>query len=221
MSTSKTLSTLVIAIGAGAAQAADIPSNKSAPLFSAPPPPAFSWTGSHVGVNVGGAFTADDVFGWNPPGTNAGQASGVVGGAQLGFDYQLTPLFVLGIENDFQGSSVSTRNDGFYFHSVDLRWFRTTRGRVGLTFMDSRLLVYGTGGVAFGQPKDGGVGQMRTGWSAGGGVEWAFMPRWSAKFEYLHTELHDDFKIHTIRVGVNYHFNPIEVLSRAASVVGH
>ena len=55
---------------------------------------------------------------------------------------------------------------------------------------------------------------MKMGWTAGGGAEWAFQPKWSAKLEYLYTDLkHDNLpdwnapKFHTFRVGVNYHFD--------------
>nr|WP_249794731.1 outer membrane beta-barrel protein [Bradyrhizobium sp. Oc8] len=56
--------------------------------------------------------------------------------------------------------------------------------------------------------------QDEDGWTAGGGVEWAFLPKWSAKAEYPHTEFkHDDLpdwtaaKFHSFRVGVNCHFD--------------
>ncbi|WP_315761452.1 MULTISPECIES: outer membrane protein [unclassified Bradyrhizobium] len=52
------------------------------------------------------------------------------------------------------------------------------------------------------------------GWVAGGGAEWAFAPKWSARLEYLYIDLkHDNLpdwnaaKIHTVSVGVNYHFD--------------
>ena len=64
----------------------------------------------------------------------------------------------------------------------------------------------------------------KTGWTAGGGVEWAFLPNWSAKVEYLYTDLsgnnnngfnwgwglnnvNNHTRFNTVRAGVNYHFN--------------
>ena len=41
-----------------------------------------------------------------PNGNTLGSASGVVGGAQVGFNFQFNQ-FVLGVETDFQGSSIS------------------------------------------------------------------------------------------------------------------
>ena len=206
----KAVSALVLAaaLGAGAAHAADLPSRKDAPVY-APPPPVFSWTGFYGGLNVGGGFSAANA--------TFGRASGVIGGGQIGYNYQLSPLFVVGVENDFQGTSLSTRNNGSANPNVSLPWFGTGRGRAGLALLDSRLLVYGTGGLALGQVNDVLARKTRMGWTAGGGAEWAFLPNWSAKLEYLYTDLYKSIKndgmpdrhakFHTIRIGVNYHFN--------------
>jgi outer membrane immunogenic protein len=76
------------------------------------------------------------------------------------------------------------------------------------------MLVYGTGGLAYGNVSAstslsqtvtnpppptvllsptwagaGAVSDTRVGWTAGGGVEWMFLPGWSAKAEYLHYDL--------------------------------
>lgn len=196
---------------AGAAHAADLPSRKDAPVYV--PPPVFSWTGFYAGLNVGG--------GWTDNSARGGQASGVIGGGQIGYNYQLSPLFVVGVETDFQGTSLSTRNNGWFNAGASLPWFGTVRGRAGLALLDSHLLVYGTGGFAYGEVNNAwaGVSNVRTGWTAGGGVEWAFLPNWSAKVEYLYTDLDSNdwngwnnwanrhTKFHTVRVGLNYHFN--------------
>ena len=70
--------------------------------------------------------------------------------------------------------------------------------------------------LAFGQVNDTGIDKLRIGSTFGGGVEWAFRQKWSAKLEYLYTDLHKDFKsdslpardqkFQTVTVGVNYHF---------------
>ena len=66
------------------------------------------------------------------------------------------------------------------------------------------LLVYGTGGAAFGAANvneyaygsalaasyaPGAGGRIYGGWAYGGGLEWMFAPNWSAKVEYLHADL--------------------------------
>ncbi|KAF2990142.1 porin family protein [Methylocystis sp. MJC1] len=207
----KPLFILASAASASVAQAADLPYRK-APVDVVLPPPAFTWTGFYGGLNAGGAIGAGigaNVLGDKSP-------SGVVGGGQLGFNYQLGRYFVIGAENDFQGSSLTARDDGPNHRDASLPWFGTARGRIGFALAEPRLLFYGTGGLAFGQPKVAGDGKLRVGWTAGGGVEWAFLPKWSAKLEYLYTDIFRDFKndvadrharFHTIRAGVNYHFD--------------
>jgi outer membrane immunogenic protein len=91
---------------------------------------------------------------------------------------------------------------------MDTRWLGTLRGRLGFLPAPT-LLVYGTGGLAYGEVSastsltqsdaianftGGGTGgdgfaELVTGWSAGGGVEWMFTQNWSVKLEYLHYDL--------------------------------
>ena len=135
--------------------------------------------------------------------------------------------------------------------SVD--WLGTVRGRLGFLFTPT-LLVYGTGGFAYGQTNAttsitqfvtgdpdlpnaygtfGRFSNTRTGWTAGGGLEWMFFPNWSFKVEYLYYNLGSvtlqrrrlvefqrrrgahypglpvskpSFNGNIVRVGVNYHF---------------
>ncbi|WP_315831196.1 porin family protein [Bradyrhizobium prioriisuperbiae] len=216
MNNSKMMSALILAVAlaAGTAHAADLPYRKATPVYAPIMPPAFSWTGFYAGASVGGGFSGADAFN-SYLGTSGGKADGVVGGIQVGYNYQVSPMFVVGIENDFMASGLKTRHDGG--NEVSLPFYGTGRARAGVALMDSRLLVYGTGGMAFGQVKDAGVDKMRLGWTAGGGVEWAFQQNWSAKLEYLYTDLSRDFKkddglpvreqkFQTVTVGLNYHF---------------
>jgi len=94
--------------------------------------------------------------------------------------------------------------------SID--WFGTVRGRLGFLATDS-LLVYGTGGLAyanveshasadytlvappfgtFNSPYRGTRSDTRTGYTVGGGVEYAFTPNISLKGEYLYVDLGRD-----------------------------
>lgn len=137
--------------------AADLPSRKDAPAY-VPPAPTFSWTGLYAGANLGA--------GWRASGGSQGY---VLGGGQIGYNYQLSPLFVAGLETDFQGAS-----------SRNLDWFGTVRGLLGITPLSPNLLVYGTGGFTYGEVRDrwNTVNNVGTGWTAGGGVAWAFHPNW-------------------------------------------
>ncbi len=219
---------VALALSAASAFAADLPSRKEAPVY-VPPPPVMTWTGFYAGLNIGGGWSANsDYLGNN--------YSGVVGGGQIGYNYQMNS-FLIGLETDFQGTGIRTNNNnnGYYGYGggggASLPWFGTVRGRVGYLVMPT-LLLYGTGGFAYGEVNSPFWSNTRTGWTAGGGLEWMFMPNWSAKVEYLYTDLsssgttgyygynygyHVHPQFNTVRVGVNYHFNwgsPAPVLAK-------
>jgi outer membrane immunogenic protein len=94
----------------------------------------------------------------------------------------------------------------------------SVRGRVG--WAQDRLMLYGTGGVAWGYvttPPLDTLNGWRTGWTAGAGAEYALPRNWSAKIEYRYTDLGrassldpnlnstDDNKLnfHAVRLGVS------------------
>jgi outer membrane immunogenic protein len=223
------------------ASAADLSVRRGppAPAMMAPVP-VFTWTGFYAGVNLGGSFgraNTDADLSFNSitfPGrvlggsTSHGQdVDGVIGGGQIGYNWQ-TGAFVFGIETDIQGSGqrgswtdtcpTGSFNCGTFAATVDhtdkLTWFGTTRGRIGAAF--DRLLVYGTGGVAYGEVKsentltrDGIVttfdtSKVRSGWTLGGGVEWAFLPNWTARVEYLYMDLGTIDNTYAIPAGVGF-----------------
>jgi len=225
---------------AGSAFAADLPSRKAPPPVYVPPPPPPAWTGFYLGANFGGGWLANNSsnagWGWNGGGGGSG---GVLGGVQLGYNYQFSPMFVVGAEADWQGTSIGSSGgqsvvllpNGWGFvtaGSARVDWFGTVRGRAGVTALMPNLLIYGTGGFAYGEVRrNGGWSQnstVQTGWTAGGGLEWMFWPNWSAKAEYLYTDIsggnnngfnfglglnnvNNHTRFHTVRAGVNYHFN--------------
>ncbi len=248
---------ILASAASGSAVAADLPYRKAPPAYF-PPPPVMTWTGFYVGANIGGGWSANSINNanltpytdpaagglWLLPGSANGgsSAGGVVGGGQIGYNYQMAAL-VLGAEADFQGASMqSGGNKSWAVYpspvtpggllvplapggnvGVALNWFGTVRARAGYLFTPA-FLVYATGGFAYGgvQGQFTGYSNTRTGWTVGGGVEWMFMPNWSAKGEYLFTDLssggtqgwlganwgnrrHPEY--HVVRAGVNYHFN--------------
>ncbi|WP_442756839.1 outer membrane protein [Methylocystis sp. JAN1] len=191
--------------------------------------------------NVTGAIT---FLPGNVSGGNT--AGGVIGGGQIGYNYQIG-AFLVGVETDFQGSSMNSggaNNFAVYpgdggalgplgslwvpltsggNNGVALNWFGTVRGRAGYLITPT-LLAYATGGFAYGglSANVNGYSNTRTGWTVGGGGEWMFLPNWSAKVEYLYTDLsgggstgtfgwnwgyHRHPSYHVVRAGVNYHFN--------------
>jgi outer membrane immunogenic protein len=298
---------VALALVAGSAFAADLPSQKGAPVY-VPQPSSFSWTGPYGGVNIGYGFGDNDsqngfqilldpsynsptpqscvpvalIYGtcaWSPRSYGAAWSqpnnlNGVIGGGQIGYNYQFSPWVVVGLEADIQGSALVSRAAGLSLPPPDavlgsqftalgshqsVDWFGTVRGRIGATPFDPRALLYATGGLAYGgvglgvsqvNMASGGLlgggasilgsaalNQTKTGWTAGGGVEWAFLPGWSVKVEYFYVDLGDttlstsamgvrgaapftttgpafaatqtsSTRFHTVRAGLNWHFNP-------------
>jgi outer membrane immunogenic protein len=227
---------LVIAIGAGLLVAAMVSPSLAAdlrqPYYKAPPAvfvAPFSWTGFYVGINGGYAWGKADLS--SPAGTfTTDTQNGYLAGFTVGYNLQ-TGVWVWGIEGDIdyawiKGNAVNTVGAGCVGSGgCDIKntFFSTARGRIGYAW--DRFLPYVTGGVAFGNSKisaPAGVSSNKTnvGWTAGAGLEYAFLGNWSAKAEYLYADLGNgtcdasvcgvevDYKskINVVRAGLNYRF---------------
>jgi outer membrane immunogenic protein len=231
---SLTAAGLSVGLTAGAS-AADLGRSAPAPVYTkAPVAVTYSWTGGYGGLSGGYSWSPDDVNtaangNSQVPSSEAavGQAAaiglhfptapkGFLGGGTLGYNVQ-TGQFVWGVETDLswadikgtssQGATVpgagfTTTSAGVGEQKIDA--FGTLRARLGFT--EGRLLVYGTGGLAYGHVESntniaetatfwhfsnavGSASSWRGGWTAGVGVEYAFAPHWSAKAEYLYYDL--------------------------------
>jgi outer membrane immunogenic protein len=180
---------------ATAAIAADMGLPPPAPQFAAPP----IWTGFYVGGNVGGA--------WDPTGGNNTNCAalgdcttahttitGVAGGLQAGYNYQIG-VIVIGAEGTFSGSSLRgsyLAADGINTLTTSVDYFGTVTGKFGVTF--GSLLLYGKGGAAWTHTKQSDfnaaesltftTNYWQSGWTVGGGAEYAFSPNWSVRVEY-------------------------------------
>ncbi len=204
----------VLAAGIVAAVISSVPA-----VAAPPSAPIFNWTGFYAGVQAGSSWssTTDDVgpHGFLPAAirqsVNPDPSGGIVG-AHAGYNYQLN-MAVLGIETDLSFANIRGRDsvlapNGSNFTNADQRidWFSTVRGRIGFT-PDGQWLVYGTGGWAFGGAKLNtsvisvapcGIGicevgptvsKTLTGWTGGGGAEYALLNNWTFKFQYLYYDL--------------------------------
>jgi outer membrane immunogenic protein len=177
------------------AEAADLPMPPApAPVAPIPyAPKLYDWSGIYVGVHVGGGYSDSS---WTDPITGVGNGTfnnfGFLGGAQLGANVQFNRL-VLGLEGDFSWTSLKASSADSIGEAIStsVPWTSTVTGRVGAAF--DRLLVYGKGGLALAQDQStltdlgGNVATdtfMRTGWTAGAGLEYALDDNWSAKIEY-------------------------------------
>jgi outer membrane immunogenic protein len=108
------------------------------------------------------------------------EPSGFIGGGQIGYNWQLSPIWVVGLEADFQGSLekdsvTSTKPFDVFFakslppvaplvpaaatatgtsvlnYTTKIDWFGTVRARLGYVWGDGAVLTYVTGGLAYGK----------------------------------------------------------------------
>jgi len=202
----KLVSMMVAALSIGSAHlasAADLP-------LKAPPLSVFSWTGFYVGGSFGGdsgTATATDILATNGLAwvRNGAQWSAKIrsftASAEAGYNWQVGNI-VFGVEGDvgYLGQTGSSQYPLLTTTTLNTHGnlFSTARGRFGFAF--DRVLVYGTGGW-FGADFDSTVNQsigvvihtsstgFQSGWTAGGGLEWAFARNWSLKGEFLHYDV--------------------------------
>jgi outer membrane immunogenic protein len=227
--------------------ASGLPSRKGPPEYAVP---AFAWNGFYVGANVGygiaagdggatGVMSGDSTYDSHPqnftPYSLNAHREGVIGGGQIGYNYQVWPTVMIGLEADFQGADISRYSPGAVTGMLAntaaddgalgtisgksaLNWFGTVRGRLGWNGLDPRMLLFVTGGLAYGGVSNSATATFnhygcvrgdtgpnvtacaagaaydnstKVGWSFGGGLEWApaALPNWSLKAEYLYISL--------------------------------
>jgi outer membrane immunogenic protein len=209
--------------------AADLPAR----VTKAPPAlvsPAYNWSGFYLGVHAGYTFGEDEDI------TTTGQAAGnitnvaigarpgrvrldrdgFIGGGQMGYNWQVSPNWVFGLEADI--SYVDVRRDVAVIGTTGLNnifrtrmeYLGTVRGRIGYAW--DRTLIYATGGLAYAEIENsvnffGPLGQLQftgnnsqteVGYTVGAGIEHAFAPNWTVKAEYLFYDLGDN----TVNVAV-------------------
>ena len=199
---------------AAPAMAADL----RAPAYKAPPPPpvpVYSWTGCYIGGNVGGGWARTDqtqiakVGG--PaiiPNNDFGRSEGtqVIGGGQVGCDYQFAGNWVVGVQGMADYSNirsshvVPTAFPGFpvgaFISNNRVNYTVTATGRIGYLFAP-QVLAYVKGGGAWANQDHNFIGTIpavflsetannvdRFGWTVGAGLEWMFAPGWSVFGEY-------------------------------------
>ena len=117
-------------------------------------------------------------------------------GGTLGYNYQMGS-FVWGLEADIDWTNIKGSSDATNVACVNCEtsnsWLGTARARIGYAF--DRWLPYITAGVAFGDVQAtsalGSNSTTQVGWTAGVGLEYAFMGNWTAKLEYLYVDLGD------------------------------
>lgn len=198
-----------------------------------------SWTANEAGAAIPtlngafGLFNAYDPF--------KGTGSYFVG-LQAGYNYMLPSRFLIGFEADYSApntlagtQTIASPLIGQASYNDTVLQFGTARGRLGYAF--DHWLLYGTGGFAWtydrltrtqfaGIPVGGtataGTSEAallwRFGLVGGAGVEVPVGPNWTAKLEYLATEVggnrktfpvagqsfNSNLTMQSLRLGVNY-----------------
>jgi outer membrane immunogenic protein len=203
--------------------AADLPARTytKAPVMVDP-----GWSGFYIGGNVGyswGRSGNAETFSNLATGaalftnTSRNDVNGVIGGGQVGYNWQ-SSNWLFGLEADIQGSGEKGSSTIICVACGDgpsnitsnltqkLDWFGTVRGRAGV-LVTPAVLLYATGGLAYGEVETGGTitgptlqaplatvalpgaSSTRVGWTAGAGVEGRISGNWTAKLEYLYMDL--------------------------------
>jgi outer membrane immunogenic protein len=193
----------------------------------------FSWTGFYAGLSIGHAWDSGGSVGlltdqaaapflFQLGGEAGGPSHGTIGdlgrnwlfgGAQIGWNWR-SGLIVYGIEADIQGGQKDSIAGTFSspddlrpisgVATLDLDWYATVRGRLGVLASPS-LLIYATGGWAVGQvdyslsaSETGGFALLEaklrssgteSGYTVGGGIETALSRNLSLKIEYQYVNL--------------------------------
>ncbi|WP_041357606.1 carbohydrate porin [Nitrobacter hamburgensis] len=217
-----------LALG-GSAVAADV--GASLLPTKAMPRPVIDWTGLYFGAHAGfggGRSTATLVDPASTTGRN--DYGGIISGVQAGYNIQLPSGLLLGLEADISFPNYIESNSDVSKlatarSAVTQQWdfIGSARGRIG--YATGPWLTYASGGLAFAGERylnDLPSGDqekaldMRLGWAAGAGLEYAFTPSWSARLEYLYyrfdktnvqfpsaAQYAATMDMHSIRVGLN------------------
>lgn len=214
------------ALGSSAASAADLaarPYTKAPPVVEA----AYNWSGFYIGA-MGGWGWSDRVTINNVAVTGADIEGGFAGGT-IGFNYQAPgSMFVFGVEADAAWSDLhhSETLAGLGIARQRINSFGSVTGRLGVAV--SNVLLYGKGGYAWADNEFSltalGItlaeSHVHSGWTVGGGAEFAFAGPWTAKAEYMFARYDREtyfgalaapgvgfgMDVHTVKAGINYRF---------------
>ena len=197
----------LLVLASSGALAADM-AVKARPMLA---PPVYNWTGFYIGGNLGGAWETgtltDNFFGTSFSNTR----SGFIGGGQIGYNWQVAPQWVLGVEWMFDGTDIRSNTGtvavvdpvlgaATLSASEKVDWITTVAARFG--YAANNWLFYGKAGggwvhdsatvteiTAVGNAFSVSASDTRSGWLVGAGIEYGITPNWTMKVEYDHLGL--------------------------------
>jgi len=190
----------LLAAVSGSAMAADLPASPGpapAPVYSRPQAfTGYNWSGLYLGLNGGGGWGTSR-FDFPTTTTGSFKTSGGLVGGTIGASWQMS-VVVFGFEGDLdwariRGSTPCPAPVAASICQSNDSWLGTGRVRLGVALRE--WLFYGSAGGALGDvamsvvPGLPGQSVVRLGWTAGGGIEYAFSQSASVKAEYLHVDL--------------------------------
>ena len=219
--------TLGLCAPAGAATAADQPTMRPVKAAAAI---STDWNGIYFGAHTGFGWGRSSATLIDPAAASASHSfNGMIGGLQAGTNWVLPSGVLLGIEADVSfpnyldsNSLISTLNASRSDINEKLDLVGSLRGRLGV--INGAWLAYVTGGFAWGGSRvlntlpsgEEKHLQLRPGWAAGAGIEYAFAPNWSARLEYLYSQpaggqtsfasgahYASAWDVHALRIGLN------------------
>lgn len=175
--------------------------------------PAFSWEGVYGGIQ-GGAGWLDGEFSATGFGSAKQDFDGGVVGGFVGYNWQLSNGFVVGLEGDVDYNFNKEDVGG---GDIGTDWAGSVRGRVGYAF--DRALVYGAAGwtVTNGFAKGSGTDENKAfnGWTVGAGVDYAVTNNLFLRGEYRYNDFGDkdiipglnaDLDQNVVKVGLGVKF---------------
>jgi len=195
------------------------------------------YVGGHVGYMFGnGSATLAD-----PPGPGSATAGGntpygtFFGGVQAGYEFLFPSRLMLGVEADFSFANYEDLSQVLSYRATaansaneQLEYLATLRGRAGYAF--GAFTPFVTGGIAWASTRysrtdlatgneDAAPSNIRLGWVVGAGLDYRLDQRWSARAEYLYTNLgltgfpfasggryDSSYELNRVRLGLNYRF---------------
>ncbi|MFS2325716.1 outer membrane protein [Brucella sp. H1_1004] len=201
----------------------------------------YNWSGAYLGGQVGHSWAKtkyslkdnDDFEDFDSAGSE--NKGAFIGGVYAGYNFDLGNNFILGGEVDITKGFQSQKNsflhdDSGHSASTELAWNGAMRARMG--YAVNKVMPYLAGGLAFGSIKntltineefdDGETiskTKTRTGWTVGGGVDYAATDNVILRLEYRYTDFgkqnfdlngngtaSSKLSTNDIRIGVAYKF---------------